>query len=113
MEMKDELLSRPLASLTLKEFLEVMNGPIEEQNREIKKEGLTKAKQMVIRKYVYGVDGIAKLFKCSIETAWKIVNSGEIDSAINDEGLFVVADAMLALTLVRENNILQKYSAIE
>ncbi|HET6555895.1 MAG TPA: DUF3853 family protein [Prolixibacteraceae bacterium] len=48
---------------------------------------------------MYGVDGIAKLFRCSIETASKIVKSGEIDCAINDEGLMIVTDWELALTL--------------
>ena len=51
--------------------------------------------------YVYGIAGIAKLFGCSIPTAQRIKDRGEIDDAISQTGGVIVVDAEYALDLLR------------
>lgn len=51
------------------------------------------------KKYVYGIDGIASLFNCSIPTANRIKASGKIDKAIKQIGRKIIVDAELALEL--------------
>ena len=51
------------------------------------------------RKYVYGIQGIAKLFGCSLPTANRIKKSGKIDKAITQIGRKIIVDAELALEL--------------
>lgn len=52
-----------------------------------------------IKKYVYGIIGIAKLFGCSIPTANRIKKSGKIDKAITQIGRKIIVNADLALEL--------------
>ncbi|MDD4190542.1 MAG: DUF3853 family protein [Mangrovibacterium sp.] len=54
------------------------------------------------KKYVYGLNGIAQLFGCSIPTANRIKQSGKIDRAIKQIGRKIIVDAELALQLVGE-----------
>ncbi|OAV72560.1 hypothetical protein Barb6_01003 [Bacteroidales bacterium Barb6] len=49
--------------------------------------------------YVYGIDGIARTFGCSMPTACRIKASGKIDAAIKQIGRKIVVDAELALEL--------------
>ncbi len=51
--------------------------------------------------YVFGIQGIAKLFGCSVVTAQRIKSSGEIDDAISQIGGIIVVDADYALDLLR------------
>lgn len=51
------------------------------------------------KQYVYGIAGIARLFRCSIPTANRIKASGKIDKAIKQIGRKIVVDAELALEL--------------
>lgn len=51
------------------------------------------------KKYVYGLAGIADLFKCSRTTASAIKASGRIDKAITQVGRKIIVDAELALDL--------------
>jgi hypothetical protein len=59
-----------------------------------------KATPVVEERWVYGIDGIAKLFNCSRATAWKIKKSGRIDQAVKQIGRKIVVDAQLALELI-------------
>lgn len=52
-----------------------------------------------LKKYVYGICGIAKLFGCSMPTANRIKQSGKIDKAITQIGRKIIVDAELALEL--------------
>ena len=54
------------------------------------------------KKYVYGIDGIATLFNCSIPTANRIKGSGKIDKAIKQIGRKIIVDAEMALELASE-----------
>ena len=51
------------------------------------------------RRLVYGIQGIADTFGCSIPTANRIKRSGVIDDAITQVGRKIVVDADLALEL--------------
>lgn len=52
-----------------------------------------------LKKQVYGIVGIARLFGCSIPTANRIKQSGKIDKAITQIGRKIIVDAELALEL--------------
>lgn len=54
------------------------------------------------KRYVYGVQGIAETFGCSIPTANRIKASGVIDDAITQVGRKIVVDPELAIQLVKE-----------
>lgn len=88
--MTQEQLNRPLFSLTVGEFLEIQK----------------KAEQPVVvdltgksKRYVYGIAGLADLFKCSRTTAVKLKGSGKLDKAISQVGRKIVVDAEMALEL--------------
>lgn len=51
------------------------------------------------KEFVYGLDGIAKLFGCSKTTANRIKQSGKIDGAITQVGNLIIVDAKKALQL--------------
>ena len=49
--------------------------------------------------YVYGLDGLARLFNCSKTTAWRIKKSKKIDAAVTEIGKKIIVDARMALAL--------------
>jgi hypothetical protein len=51
----------------------------------------------------YGIEGIARVFGCSVPTANRIKKSGIIDKAITQIGRKIVVDADLALALAKES----------
>jgi hypothetical protein len=55
------------------------------------------------KRYEYGIKGIAKIFGCSKDKAWKIKNSGIISEAIYQNGNIIVIDIDKALELFRED----------
>ena len=54
------------------------------------------------KRLVYGIDGIAQLFNCSMTTANRIKASGKIDKAISQTGRMITVDADLALQLMKK-----------
>ena len=54
------------------------------------------------RRIYYGIDGIAKLFGCSVPTANRIKKSGVIDDAITQIDRQIVIDGNLALALAKK-----------
>ena len=80
--MTNDLLSKQIGQMTGFEFMELMS---------------CKQKQ-----YVYGIEGIASLFNCSIPTANRIKGSGKINKAIKQIGRKIIVDAELALELASE-----------
>lgn len=91
----EQLLARPLWMMSGEEFIFLL----------INKEKVTaKASAEVTpeKHYEYGIQGIAKIFGCSIPTANRIKKSGIIDEAISQIGRKIVVDAELALTLAKE-----------
>lgn len=57
----------------------------------------------VVKRYEYGITGIAKIFGCSRDKAQKIKKSGDIDGAIFQNKNTIVIDVDLALQLFAEN----------
>jgi hypothetical protein len=55
------------------------------------------------KNYVYGLDGIAKLFGCSKTSANRIKQSGKIDAALYQHGNKIIVDADKALSLIKVN----------
>lgn len=95
-----ELLKKPLWQLTAEEFLMLNNGSSSEPNNPISEPSQ--------KKYVYGIDGIAKLFGCSKPTANRLKKSKKIDAAITQIGRKIIVDADLALKLAKEEKIGRK-----
>lgn len=62
------------------------------------------------KNYVYGLQGIAQLFSCSVSTACRIKQSGVLDPAISQVNRLLVVDADYALDLVKVNTKLRKKS---
>lgn len=50
-------------------------------------------------KYVYGLNGLARLLGCSQVHAGRIKRSGKLDAAIKQDGRVIVIDAQKALEL--------------
>lgn len=98
--MNDNNLDKPLALMTVREFLEVIDANKENENLDV----TTQTCAAVVignddKRYVYGIDGIARLFGCSKPTANRIKKSGKIDGAITQIGRKIVVDADKALEL--------------
>ena len=68
------------------------------------REGYGKVPAEVVpeKHYEYGIEGLAKVFKCSIPTANRIKKSGVIDAAITQVGRKIVVDVELALELAKK-----------
>lgn len=91
----EQLLSRPLWMMTGEEFMLLLLN---------KENMLEKPKDVVTpeKHYEYGIQGIAKIFGCSIPTANRIKKSSIIDAAISQIGRKIVIDTELALKLANE-----------
>lgn len=98
--MNDNNLDKPLALMTVREFLEVIDTTKENEDPGVAAQTCA---AVVIgnddKRYVYGIDGIARLFGCSKPTANRIKKSGKIDGAITQIGRKIVVDADKALEL--------------
>lgn len=57
-----------------------------------------------IKRYVYGLAGIAELFGCSKTTANRLKQSGKITKAITQVGNLIIVDAEKALELAGKKN---------
>lgn len=77
--------STPISELTVEQYLHLF-GSISKPKR-----------------YEYGLNGIAKIFGCSKDTAQRIKKSGVIDDAIYQNKNIIVIDVEAALELFREN----------
>ena len=91
----EQLLSRPLWMMTGEEFILLLLN--KENMLEKPKDEVTPEKH-----YEYGIQGIAKIFGCSIPTANRIKKSSIIDAAISQIGRKIVIDTELALKLANE-----------
>lgn len=87
-------LNKPLFQCTLGDLKIILSDVLMSTNIETVPEKATK-------NYVYGIQGLAKLFGCSQVTAQRIKSSGEIDDAISQIGGIIVVDAEYALDLLR------------
>lgn len=85
---------RPIWQLTVGELLELINN---------QSKGARNVEPVEKKEYVHGLEGIAKLFGCSIRNAQNIKNSGKIDAAISQIDRTIVVDAKLALELLKKS----------
>lgn len=53
------------------------------------------------KKYVYGVNGLAKLLGCSIATAQRRISSGILDNCIIRSGRLIVIDKEAAIQTLK------------
>lgn len=92
-QMFDELLNKPIWQMTGRDLLNLfdISGIIQSPEPEVHELG---------KKYVYGLNGIARLFGCSVPTANRIKKSGKIDRAVKQIGRKIIVDAELALQLI-------------
>lgn len=91
----NQLLQKPVAMMTGEELFFLFSKPLE--TRECN--DTTKA---VPKGNYYGIEGIARIFGCSVPTANRIKKSGVIDEAITQIGRKIVVDADKALELARK-----------
>lgn len=80
-------MNKPIWQLTVGEFLELQ--------RSVQPEAISKEEV----EYVYGLNGIAKLFGCSKSSAYELKRSGKIDKAITQQGRKIVVNSKMALEL--------------
>ena len=91
----EQLLEKPICMMSGQEFVLLL------QNAE-KQTAKVPAEVVPEKHYEYGIEGLAKVFGCSVPTANRIKKSGIIDAAIAQVGRKIVVDAELALTLAKE-----------
>ena len=91
----NQLLQKPIAMMTGEELCFLITQSVE--NTEVV------TPQVASKGNYYGIEGIARVFGCSVPTANRIKKSGIIDKAITQIGRKIVVDADLALSLVKES----------
>ena len=91
----NQLLQKPIAMMTGEElcFLFLKNAATTEKP----------TSPMASKGNYYGIEGIARVFGCSVPTANRIKKSGIIDKAITQIERKIVVDADLALSLAKES----------
>ena len=94
----ENLKSKPIWQMTGAEFLELQNSYSQTAPEE-KTTGINSKEN-----YVYGLQGLAQLFGCSIPTANRIKQSGRIDKAITQIGRKIIINANIALELAGQKN---------
>ena len=90
----NQLLQKPIAMMTGEELRFLIGKRVETTE--------SPTSQTTSRGNYYGIEGIARVFGCSVPTANRIKKSGIIDKAITQIGRKIVVDADLALSLAKE-----------
>jgi DNA invertase Pin-like site-specific DNA recombinase len=96
--MVDDLLNKPIWQMTGAEFLSLLQSSIKSSED---KAPIVSEEREKVKRYEYGIRGIAKIFGCSIPTANRIKKSGKINAAITQVGRKIIVDADLALQLAK------------
>ena len=91
----EQLLAKPICMMTGEEFTLLL------QNSE-KVTAKVPAEVVPEKHYEYGIEGLAKVFQCSIPTANRIKKSSVIDAAITQVERKIVVDVELALELAKK-----------
>jgi len=90
-----QLLQKPIAMMTGEELCFLITKSVESAEKS--------TSPMASKGNYYGIEGIARVFGCSVPTANRIKKSGIIDKAITQIGRKIVVDADLALSLAKES----------
>lgn len=99
----NDLLSKRLVDFTGNDLVELLSKYLELPKPKVEND-YTKDN----KRYVYGLGGIADLFRCSKTTANRIKQSGKIDGAITQVGNIIVVEAEKALELAGKKNVVIK-----
>ena len=91
----NQLLQKPIAMMTGEELCFLITKSVESTE--------AATPQVASNGNYYGIEGIARVFGCSVPTANRIKKSGIIDKAITQIGRKIVVDADLALSLAKES----------
>ena len=91
----NQLLQKPIAMMTGEELCFLITKSVESTE--------AATPQVAYKGNYYGIEGIARVFGCSVPTANRIKKSGIIDKAITQIGRKIVVDADLALSLAKES----------
>ena len=91
----NQLLQKPIAMMTGEELCFLITKSVESTE--------AATPQVASKGSYYGIEGIARVFGCSVPTANRIKKSGIIDKAITQIGRKIVVDADLALSLAKES----------
>ncbi|MEQ2602527.1 DUF3853 family protein, partial [Phocaeicola vulgatus] len=91
----NQLLQKPIAMMTGEELCFLITKSVEASEKP--------TIQTASKGNYYGIEGIARIFGCSVPTANRIKKSGIIDKAITQIGRKIVVDADLALSLAKES----------
>ena len=91
----NQLLQKPIAMMTGEELCFLITKSVESTE--------AATPQVASIGNYYGIEGIARVFGCSVPTANRIKKSGIIDKAITQIGRKIVVDADLALSLAKES----------
>lgn len=91
------LMEKLLWQMTGEELIHLIQNTKNEQRQDLEEININKKE--AAKKYVYGLQGIADLFGCSISTANRLKKEGKITKAIMQRGRKIIVDADLALEL--------------
>ena len=91
----NQLLQKPIAMMTGEELCFLITKSVEASEKP--------TIQTASKGNYYGIEGIDRIFGCSVPTANRIKKSGIIDKAITQIGRKIVVDADLALSLAKES----------
>lgn len=97
----DELMAKPVCMMTGEELTLLL----EKTNKGAARVSAEVTPELKEKQYVYGIQGIADTFGCSIPTANRIKASGLIDGAICQVGRKIVIDPVLAIELLKGKKI--------
>ena len=97
----ESIKEKPLFQMTGEEFIFLQNR----LNNEVPPNPIEPEK---VKKYVYGIRGISKLFGCSISSANRLKKSKKIDEAIIQDGRKIIIDSELALELMKNHDLKKK-----
>lgn len=88
---------KPIWQLTIGEFVAILESRLPVSKIE------SVSKNTTDTKYVYGIDGLAKLIGCSKNYAGILKRSGMFDEAISQNGRKIIINAELALKLFNDH----------
>lgn len=91
----NQLLQKPIAMMTGEELCFLITKSVETTEKS--------TLQTTSKGNYYGIEGIARVFGCSVPTVNRIKKSGIIDKAITQIGRKIVVNADLALSLAKES----------
>ena len=97
----EELMAKPVCMMTGEELTLLF----EKINKGAARVSAEVTPELKDKHYVYGIQGIADTFGCSIPTANRIKASGLIDDAICQVGRKIVVDPEMAIELLKGKKI--------